>query len=438
MTYSNDEVARLVEPSRVHRSVYTDPAIFELEMQRIWGRSWIYVGHESQVREPGEYLTTTIGTEPVILVRDKENAIHVLYNRCAHKGTKVAGKPCGKSSVFRCPYHGWTYRLDGKLLITPHKIGYENTGFDPQDPQFSLRPVARVDSHRGFVFACLSADGPEFRDFLHDTIATIDNMVDRSPQGEVEIAGACLPYLHDCNWKMFVENLNDAVHPMVVHASVGKAARQLLHSMPEGSEYPPEAEIIFPFGSAYDLFDKMKVTTMPLGHSFMGGEESIHSAYSDIPGYMDALVAGHGEEKARAILSRNRHNTTVYPSFTIKDAVQVIRVARPIAVDKTLIQSWHFRLKGAPDQLLHRTITYSRLINSPASMVGPDDWDIYARMQESLHSDSAEWVDMHRYMGQDESVSERPGMTRAPGTSDLSVRNQYKAWLHYMTGEAAA
>ncbi len=437
MEYSNERIAQLVEEARVHRSVYTDPELFNLEMDRIWGHSWVYVGHESQVAKPGEFITTTIGKEPVILVRDKTDTIHVLYNRCGHKGAKVTGKPCGKNSVFRCPYHGWTYQLDGKLQFTPHKIGYENTGFDPEDPQFSLRPVARVASHRGFVFACLASDGPEFREFLQDTIATIDNMVDRSPEGEVEVVGNCLPYMHDCNWKMFVENLNDAVHPMVAHASVGKATAKLMDSLPAGTPYPPEAEIIFPFGSAYDLFDSMKVTTMPYGHSYMGGEQSIHSAYSDIPGYFEALVAGHGEEKAKAILSRNRHNTTVYPSFTIKDAVQVIRVVRPISVDKTLIQSWHFRLKGAPEQLLHRTITYSRLINSPASMVGPDDWDVYARLQESLQSNAAEWVDMHRYLGRDELV-EGSDLKRAPGTSDLTMRNQYQAWLKYMIVEAAA
>ena len=71
-------------------------------------------------------------------------------------------------------------------------------------------------------------------------------------------------------------------------------------------------------------------------------------------------------------------------------------------------------------------------------MVGPDDWDVYSRMQESLHSSCAEWVDQHRYLGQDERVGEHPGMNRAPGTSDLSVRNQYQAWLQYMTGEATA
>jgi len=237
---------------------------------------------------------------------------------------------------------------------------------------------------------------------------------------------------------MFIENLNDAVHPMVAHASVGKSARQLLASMPEGTEYPPEAQIIFPFGSAYELFDRMKVSTMPLGHSYMGGKESIHSDYSDVPGYMDSLIEGHGEDKAKSVLSQNRHNTTIYPSFTIKDAVQVIRVARPISVDKTLVQSWHFRLKGAPDELLHRTITYSRLINSPASMVGPDDWDVYKRMQECLHSDSADWVDMHRHFGRDELVDDMPGMKRAQGTSDLSVRNQYQAWVDYMTAEVAS
>jgi hypothetical protein len=106
-------------------------------------------------------------------------------------------------------------------------------------------------------------------------------------------------------------------------------------------------------------------------------------------------------------------------------------------VNQTLIESWHFRLKGAPEQLLHRTITYSRLINSPASMVGPDDWDVYSRLQESLQSNSGQWVDMHRYLGSDEAV-ENSTLTRAPGTSDLAMRNQYRAWLEYMTAEAAA
>jgi benzoate/toluate 1,2-dioxygenase alpha subunit len=94
--------------------------VFELEMERLWGRAWIYVGHESQVKQAGEFITTTIGTEPVVLSRDKSGQVHVLYNRCGHKGAKVAAQKCGKTSMFRCPYHGWSYHLDGKLNVVPH------------------------------------------------------------------------------------------------------------------------------------------------------------------------------------------------------------------------------------------------------------------------------------------------------------------------------
>ena len=434
MSYSQKQLAALVEENRVHRDVYLDPEIFRLEMERIWGRAWVYVGHESQVKEPGQFITTTIGTEPVVMSRDKEGQVHVMYNRCGHRGARVCSRKSGQTSMFRCPYHGWSYRLDGKLNTIPHDCGYDNTGLDREDPQFSMQPLARVESHRGFVFASRVEKGPDLKTFLGETIGTIDNMCDRSPVGEVEVVGRSLPYLHDNNWKMFIENLNDAVHPMVCHASVGHSARKVVDRLPEGTPTPGEAEIISPFGGSYEFFDSLGCRTMDYGHSFMGGEASIHSAYSDIPGYMDKMVAAYGQERAEKILSQNRHNTTVYPSFTLKDAVQVARVCRPIAVDKTLVESWHFRLVGAPEEMLHRSITYSRLINSPASMVGPDDWDVYQRMQHALHSDSAQWVDMRRFMGRDKPEGKH---TVSPGTSDQAPRNQYKAWCNYMTGKAA-
>ena len=424
------DIRSLVEPARVHRRVYIDEDLFQREMERLWKRAWVFVGHESQVQEPGGFLTTTLGIDPVVMVKDKRGEIHVLYNRCGHKGAKVTNKPCGKTPMFRCPYHGWSFNLDGSLNTTPHKVGYADTGFDKTDPEYHMRKVARVGNYRGFVFASQVDEGPDLETFLGDTKATIDNVLDRAPEGRVEIVGDSLRYMHDCNWKMFIENLNDGVHPMVAHASVGDACRRLISQLPEGAPLPTEAEIVFPFGSSYEFFDKMGVSVMPYGHSYMGGQSSIHQDYSDVPGYWDSMVARHGEEGARRVLAQNRHNTTIYPSFTIKDAIQAIRVARPVAVDKTLIETWHFRLIGAPEEMLHRTITYSRLINSPASMVGPDDWNCYARIQEALHSSGNEWVDLHRYLNREE--MHEGNITRAPGTSDLSVRNQYQAWLDYM------
>jgi len=423
----------LVESNRVHRSVYTDPSIFELEMSRIWGTAWIYVGHESQVPEPGDFITTEIGLDPVIMVRGDDRRIRVLLNRCAHKGAKVTARTEGHADSFRCPYHGWTYRRDGGLRGLPAREGYAGTGLEVRDPEFGLPQLAQVDDVRGFVFATKSPDTTDLRSFLGEAALTLENIADRAPAGRVEIAGGRLRYVHPNNWKMFVENLNDAMHPMIAHSSVGIAARKYLQSQPEGTAYPAEAEIIFPFGSSYEFFDKMGVTGLPNGHGYMGGAMSIHTAYSEIPGYWEAMVDAYGETRAKEILSSNRHNTIFYPSFTAKDAIQAIRVVRPRAVDETVVETYHFRLVGAPEEMLERTILYSRLINSSAGMVGPDDLDCYQRMQEGLRASASPWVDMRRYIDDDVIDGDK---RRGHGTSDLTFRNQYEAWLEFMTAGA--
>ena len=434
--YSKDDISRLVESARVHRSVYCDETLFALEMERLWGQAWIYVGHESQVPGSGDFITTMVGLQPVVMVRHKDDSVRVIHNRCGHRAAKVVGRDCGHAKGFKCPYHGWSYRTDGSLIGVPHAGGYKDTDFDKKDPQFSMQPLARVDNYRGFVFASLWKEGPDLKTFLKGIDSSFDNLIDRSPQGTLEHAGGVLRYDHDCNWKMFIENLNDTMHPMVVHASVGDAARRYVKSQPEGTAYPTEAEIIFPFGSSYEFFDKGGVSVCGRGHGYTGGKISIHSAYSDVPGYWEAMVAGHGEEKAGKILSMNRHNTIVYPSLTIKCNIQAIRVVRPIAVDRTIIETHHFRLKGAPEEMFHRTILYSRLINSHGGMVGPDDLACYRRIQEGSLSAGGEWIDMQRFRGQEKECDE-PGTRRAIGTSDISLRHQYRAWLDYMTREVA-
>jgi benzoate/toluate 1,2-dioxygenase alpha subunit len=421
------DLQTLVQPTRVHRSVYTDPDIFALEMERIWGRAWIYVGHESQVPSAGSFITTEIGLDPVLMVRDDDDNIRVLFNRCRHKGAKLSARCVGKTDYFRCPYHGWTYRNNGELRGVPAREGYPETGFNAGD--HGLVALAQVDNIRGFVFATKSPSSPDLRTYLGDAAATLENIADRAPAGKVEIAGGRLRYRHPCNWKMFIENLNDAMHPMIAHSSVGMAARSYMKSQPEGTSYPREAEILFPFGSSYDFFDQMGVTGLANGHGYMGGTSSIHTAYSDIPGYWEAMVSSYGEIRTQEILSSNRHNTIFYPSFTAKDAIQAIRVARPRSVNETIIETYHFKLVGAPEEMLERTILYSRLINSSSGMVGPDDLDCYARMQEALCSSGSDWVDLSRYAQQD---NQENGNVTGSGTSDLAARNQFSAWSKLM------
>jgi benzoate/toluate 1,2-dioxygenase subunit alpha len=129
-------------------------------------------------------------------------------------------------------------------------------------------------------------------------------------------------------------------------------------------------------------------------------------------------------------LGTSRHNTVYYPNLTVKGAIQAIRVIKPIAVDKTIVESWTFRLKGAPEQLLQRTTMYSRLINSPFSVVGHDDLHAYRSIQEGLHASGNEWVSMHRNFDANE-VGQAEVI--AGGTSEIFMRNQYRAWADFMT-----
>ena len=174
----------------------------------------------------------------------------------------------------------------------------------------------------------------------------------------------------------------------------------------------------------------MGVRVFDNGHSFSGVHFSIHSKYSAIPAYDEAMKKSYGEERTAQILGLARHNTVYYPNLTIKGAIQSIRVVKPIAVDKTLIESWTFCLKGAPPQLLERTCMYNRLINSPFSVVGHDDLQAYRGIQAGLHASGNDWVSLHRNF--DENEIGQPVVT-ATGTSEVSMRNQYRAWARTMT-----
>lgn len=418
----------LVEPDRVHRDVYIDPEVFELEMERLWSRTWIYVGHTSQVPRPGDFITADIAAKPVILVRHTDGAVRVLMNRCAHKGTKVVYDFAGNTGkTFRCPYHAWTYRTDGSLLHIPLQTGYEGTRLEETIALRGLTPVTH-ETYRGFVFARL-ADGPGFREYFGDSLSSIDNLADRSPEGELEIAGGCLRFLHNCNWKMFVENLNDTMHPMIVHASSAGTAKRLWEGKPADMPKPMAIEQYAPFANDYKFFDEMGVRVYPHGHGFSGVNFSIHSAYSPIKDYEESMKRAYGEDQAKQILGTVRHNTVYYPSLTIKGAIQSIRVARPLAADRTVIESWTLRLKGAPAKLLERTVMYNRLINSPMSVVGHDDLHCYRSAQEGLAAQGHEWVSLHRNFDPKE-LSETE--LTCNGTSEISMRNQFRAWREFM------
>lgn len=416
----------------MHRDLYVDPELFQLEMERLWHNAWVFVGHDSQIPKSGDYYATQLGAEPVIMLRDSDGRVNVLMNRCAHKGARLTSATHGNcGSMLRCPYHGWTYRLDGSVRTVPLKGGYAEGAFGDTQTGRGVVRLTHVESYRGFIFARLSAEGLGFREYFGDSLSSIDNLADRSPEGRLEVTGGTLRYLHNCNWKMYVENLNDAMHPMVAHESSAGTARDLWRAknLPEDAPKPMVVEQFAPFVSDYKFFDDMGVRIYENGHSYTGVKFSIHSKYAGIPEYERRMVAAYGEERAQRILGEARHNTVYYPNLTIKGAIQAIRVARPIAADKTVLESFTFRLAGAPDELLKRTVMYTRLINAPTSVVGHDDLHCYRAIQEGLAACGNDWVSLHRNY----SAAEAAGIAGDyNGTSDVSMRGQFRAWLKFM------
>lgn len=436
MSLTNETLAGLVRPDSVHKRLYTDPAIFDLEMQRIYGQAWIYVGHESQVKAAGDYHTTRIGDQDVVMVRGSDGAVHVVYNRCPHKGAKIV--PDGNGCVgkfFRCPYHAWTFRHDGTHLSAPLRNGLQNTCFDPKHPDFSMRRVARVDSYRGFVFASQCAEGPDLRTFLNGVVSSIDNLCDRSPVGEVEVTGGVFRVLQRSNWKVFYENLHDTMHAPVTHESSVVSAREKAAKM---GAMPFELLIMDGNGEPYAFWEKLELRAYAYGHGYMEGIFDPAAAERDpvSSAHFAVLADAYGDERARGILGMNRHNTVIYGSGSPHTVFQQFRVIRPIAVDKTLVEIQLFRLKGAPDAVFERALTYANVINSPSSNVMPDDVEVYARCQEGNRTRGGEWVSMHRYAGTDRATED--GFVSINGTSELPMRNQFAAWKRFMVDETTA
>ena len=431
------DISGLVRADSVHRRVYTDPQIFELEMERIFGRAWIYLGHESQIREAGAYFLSQLGRTPVIVTRHSDGTIHALINRCSHRGARVCSVPSGKSRGFVCPYHAWTFRTDGSLASVPQQSGY-SADFDLKDPARGLTHVARVDSYRGFIFASQAVNGPGLVDYLGEIAEAIDNVVDRSPSDELEHAPAYFKQEFAGNWKLHMENAVDLVHPLYVHMSSVASARGT--SSAQNQERDGQSIQMYKAnGLTLAEADKVTLHGSERGHVYMSAfykEGDIAPERQDpvFQSYRQSLVARHGEEKTRRILARQTFNNLIYPNLSINPLFQTLRVIQPLAVDRTVVFSHCFRLVGAPEQMFRQSVTFLSTANSPASLISTDDLETFERCQAGLASEGAEWIDLSRQLGADR--READGRLVGNGTSEMPMRLQFKAWLSHMA-EAA-
>lgn len=408
---------QLIRPEHVHGSLYTDPAIYQSELQKIWFRTWVYVGHESEVPHANDFVMKSIGPEPIIMTRDKAGKINLLHNRCPHRGNRVCVTDKGNARSFTCPYHGWTFANDGELRGYPFPSGYE--GVDRSE--LGLGRVARVAAYKGFVFGSFAAEGPTLEEHLGAAKDSIDLLCLNSPEGEVEITAGFLKHKVKSNWKFLVENETDGYHPSFVHASIFEVAKSGI-----GSLYSAESTAVSRYmgngHSENDLRPEFRKRDIPMSW--------FNTTAERLPDYVENMNKAYGPEKARQIMINGTPHTMIFPNLFIAE-IQLF-VIQPLAVNETVQHVTALQFKGAPD--LNRRMRQQTMGSvGPAGFLLADDAEMYERTQLGVQASNPEWLFLGR--GKHRERIDENGYLIGDATDETPSRG---IWRHYRSMMEAA
>jgi benzoate/toluate 1,2-dioxygenase alpha subunit len=429
MTFDPQAIRSLVHPDHVHRSLYLDREIFELEMERIFGRTWIYIGHDSLVPNRGDYVTTRVGQQPLVMSRHTDGQVYVIFNSCGHRGAVVCNEDKGNADLFRCCYHGWTFKTNGDLDAIAMRRGYGES-FDASNPALGMRRVPRVTNYRGFVFASLSEKVPSLEEHLGTAKDSIDELVDRAPDGEIDLSAGVHKYMFRGNWKLQLENTVDMYHvPFSHESSVSRSGRQFSRGSGQSA-----GSAISDRGSAAQRWEqRVAWGSHSNGHGY-AGHQPVAEELPDTPvyrSYVAALEARHGKERTQGILRPKRHNTAFYPNMSLQALNQHVRVIVPIAVDRTEVHVYPIRYKGAPEEINASFVRHLNLTHSAASLIQTDDLECFRRCQSGVAAQNSDWVWFAR--GVDTDQPDTHGDWVNHGTVETQQRAQYAAWLRLMS-----
>jgi phenylpropionate dioxygenase-like ring-hydroxylating dioxygenase large terminal subunit len=410
----------LVRGDHVDGLAYTDPAVFDDELRRIFTDGWVFVGHESEVPAHGDYVTRRIGRDPVIMIRGRDGAVRVLANRCAHRGVMLLQAAAGNARSLPCMFHGWTYGTEGDLKGVPQPGGLER----PKEECGLDRP-GQVDSHRGFVFANQSGRGGPLSEHLGPGgTALLDWVCDLSPVGELQLTAGWLGQQVASNWKMWAESDLDGYHLGSLHTSLWRV-------VPD-TQYGPAV-----------LAGENVVTAMTRdrgrGHvelEFWRGYDR-QLAWLGVPRekvaeYCDALVARHGAERAEELLWMGPPHALIFPNLFLGE--MNLAIIEPIAPDRTVHHHTPLLLAGVDPSFNQRVLRQSEAAMGPAGFLLPDDAAAAERMQVAF-GHSGGWMDLSRGRSR-EHIGEHGDLT-SHVSDEVPGRGFWRHWHTVMAGAAS-
>jgi len=378
----------------VNREVFASEHLLQREWDRIFRTCWIYVGHASELRQPGDFRTRQVAGRPIIFCRDQDGQIRAMLNVCSHRGATVCREREGNTRGFYCMYHGWTFKPDGRLHAVP---GIEDYGPRFDREAHALKQVPRFESYRDFWFLNFNPDAPALVDYLAGAKDYIDLVVEQSPSGQMEIISGTQEYDIKANWKLLVENSVDDYHIIATHTTW---IQYMINSgvnmkRPKGQLLPSKGKGV-DLGNGHLTIDNPNYRGRPVASWIsVYGED----AKEDIARIRAELVQRLGEARAERVANTNR-NLAIFPNLVINDGSSVtVRNFTPVSAGRMKVTAWALgtveETKEQRARRLHAFLTFY----GPGGFATPDDIAALESAQQSYaaHQDT-HWNDLSRGM----------------------------------------
>ncbi len=418
-------VKRLVDTKQglLDQQIFTNQDIYKMELERIFSRCWLFLGHETQIPERNDFFTTYMGEDPIILQRDPSGKIRAYLNMCRHRGTRVCRTDHGKANSFKCPYHGWVYSSDGgKLVNVPafKEAYYSELSLE----KYGLVEVTQLDTYKGLIFGNWDPHAPPLLDYLGDMTWYMDMLFDRHESG-TEVMGRVYKWVGDFNWKLAADNFGgDAYHVPFTHGS----AIQVGFTGPGNRSFPVPGFQITP-GNGHSM-----------GCRWYEDGDPARRARTVRPGLVsyEEEIAGGVERRLGSIRGRQLQgiHATVFPnmSFLFNGA---LRVWHPKGPEQTEIWAWIFVDKAAPPEVKRLVRLTSMLSFGPSGTFEQDDMDNWGQSTKAARGAIARRypANIQMGLGHEETSEHFPGRYGV-WFSEISQRAMYARWAEMMAAES--
>jgi phenylpropionate dioxygenase-like ring-hydroxylating dioxygenase large terminal subunit len=409
------------EKGLISRRIFIEPDIYQRELEQIFARCWLFLCHASQIPRPGDFFTTYMGEDPVLVVRDTAGQVRAFLNVCRHRGNRLCRADAGNAASFTCAYHGWTYRNDGRLTGVPYlKEAYHN---ELDRERWGLAPVAQLDNYKGLWFATFDPAAPPLREYLGEMTWYLDAFFDRR-EGGIEVIGGIHKWVMPCNWKLPAENFaGDGYHVPWSHVSAARTGA--------GGEFRLKPD---PLGRALSPGN---------GHSVMtiGPDMDADPPVPEIQEY-EKEIAPEVAKRLGPRFGRGKPTvSTMFPNFSmLRASSRTFRVWHPRGPDKTETWSWIYVDKAAPPQVKEAFRLAGTRAFSPSGTFEQDDMDNWQGCTQTGRGAVARRHPLCYEMGLGhERFDEELGAVASDYRySESNHRGFYRHWARLMTADSWA